>query len=81
VRGDRASLRSQTNSQENNDLLSEQQIHKILKKQQSNITNILNSQDESQSQSYKGHSNNSPDDLSIINSSKKLPKQLKWILV
>jgi len=29
--------------------------------------------------SYKGHSNNSPDDLSLAG--KKLPKQLKWILV
>ena len=32
-------------------------------------------------QSYKVHSNNSPDDLSILTSGKKLPKQLKWILV
>lgn len=41
----------------------------------------LNTQDENQSQSYKGHSNNSPDDLSILAPGKKLPKQLKWILV
>ena len=45
------------------------------------VVEHLNSQDENQSQSYKGHSNNSPDDLSILAPGKKLPKQLKWILV
>ena len=32
-------------------------------------------------QSYKVHSNNSPDDLSVLTQGKKLPKQLKWVLV
>lgn len=36
-------------------------------------------EDENISMSYKAHSNNSPDDLSVAG--KKLPKQLKWVLV
>jgi hypothetical protein len=48
---------------------------------QNDVEDHLNTQDENQSQSYKGHSNNSPDDLSILTPGKKLPKQLKWILV
>lgn len=46
-----------------------------------NANNLPSSLDEQTSNSYKAHSNNSPDDLSLIQPKAPQKKQLKWILV
>ena len=75
--------KSVQNTQEDNDSCFENEESQSLIP--NNLTDFIgknNSQDENQSQSYKAHSNNSPDDdLSISTPGKKAPKRLKWILV
>lgn len=75
--------KSVQNTQEHNDSCFENDESQSLIA--NNLTDFMgrnNVQDENHSQSYKVHSNNSPDDdLSISTPGKKAPKRLKWILV
>ena len=62
----------------------DQQERRVIDNRMDIISQSNNDQAEEESEqnismSYKAHSNNSPDDLSLAG--KKVPKQLKWILV